>query len=168
MSAEVCEQQDSRLQTQQGKYLIFSLGTEEYGIEICYVSEIIGGVQEITSIPELPEYVKGVINLRGKIIPVMDVRIRFKKPAREYDERTCIIVVEMMQNLVGLVVDRVIEVTDITEADISSPPKINQSFQKYVKGIGKVNGAVKLLLDCEKILTDDELEELAELAEMDL
>lgn len=78
MSADVCEQQVASLQTQQGKYLIFSLGTEEYGIEICYVSEIIGGVQEITSIPELPEYVKGVINLRGKIIPVMDVRIRFK------------------------------------------------------------------------------------------
>ncbi len=154
---------ESIVQTQRGKFLIFTLGKEEYGVEISYVSEIIGGVQEITAIPELPFYVKGVINLRGKIIPVIDVRLRFRKEERDYDDRTCIIVVEMQNNLIGLVVDRVIEVTDISDEDIAGPPRLNQGFQKYVKGIGKVGDEVKLLLDCERLLEDDELEVLAEL-----
>ena len=100
--------------TQKGKYLIFSLGNEFYGIEIKYVTEIIG-VQPITEIPELPDYIKGIINLRGKIIPVMDVRIRFKKSPMEYNDRTCVIVIDVKDTSVGLIVDSVSEVLSIEE-----------------------------------------------------
>jgi len=146
--------------TQRGKFLIFSLAQEEYGFEIKYVTEIIG-IQEITPVPELPEYIKGVINLRGKIIPVMDVRIRFKKEAREYDDRTCIIVVDINDISVGLVVDRVSEVVTIQDDDIASPPKLNKAFQhKYIKGVGKVSNEVKLLLDIEKLLSQEKVDNL--------
>jgi len=148
--------------TQKGRYLTFSLGDESYGIEIKYVTEIIG-IQTITEIPELPEYVKGVINLRGKIIPVMDVRLRFKKEAREYNDRTCVIVIDINDISIGLIVDSVAEVLTIPEEDIVEPPKMNKSFSnRYIKNIGKVGNGVKLLLDCEKLLTEDELEDLSE------
>lgn len=147
--------------TQKGKYLIFSLGQEDYGIEISYVTEIIG-IQAITAIPDLPEYVKGVINLRGKIIPIMDIRLRFNKAARDYDDRTCIIVVDIEEISIGLVVDSVAEVTSISDADIAPPPQINQSFQKYIKGIGKLGHDVKLLLDCERLLDEEDIEGLAD------
>ncbi|NLM79860.1 MAG: purine-binding chemotaxis protein CheW, partial [Clostridiales bacterium] len=97
---------------QDGRYLTFSLDSECYGIEIKYVTEIIG-IQPITEVPEMPEYIKGIINLRGRIIPVMDVRLRFKKPFREYDERTCIIVIEIRDIVLGLIIDRVSEVLTI-------------------------------------------------------
>jgi len=148
--------------TQKNRYLTFSLGDESYGIEIKYVTEIIG-IQTITEIPELPEYVKGVINLRGKIIPVMDVRLRFKKEAREYNDRTCVIVIDINDISIGLIVDSVAEVLTIPEEDIVEPPKMNKSFSnRYIKNIGKVENGVKLLLDCEKLLTEDELEDLSE------
>ena len=148
--------------TQKGRFLIFSLGRESYGIEIKYVTEIIG-IQEITEIPELPDYVKGIINLRGKIIPVMDVRLRFKKEPREYNDRTCVIVVDIKDVSIGLIVDSVSEVLTIPDQGIVEPPRINkQSNNRYVKNIGKVGNDVKLLLDCEKLLTEDELEELSE------
>jgi len=148
--------------TQKDRYLTFSLGDESYGIEIKYVTEIIG-IQTITEIPELPEYVKGVINLRGKIIPVMDVRLRFKKEAREYNDRTCVIVIDINDISIGLIVDSVAEVLTIPEEDIVEPPKMNKSFSnRYIKNIGKVENGVKLLLDCEKLLTEDELEDLSE------
>ena len=108
--------------TQKGKFLTFSLGREDYGLEISYVIEIIG-LQEITEVPGLPDYVRGIINLRGKIIPVMDVRLRFKKEAREYDDRTCTVVVDIKGVLVGLIVDRVAEVLVIDEAEIVPPPQ---------------------------------------------
>ena len=92
--------------TQTGRFLTFSLGKEAYGIEIKYVTEIIG-IQTITQIPELPEYAKGIINLRGKIIPVMDVRLRFKKEPRDYNESTCVIVVDISEVCIGLIVDNV-------------------------------------------------------------
>jgi len=95
--------------TLRGKYLIFSMGDEFFGMEIRYITEIIG-IQPITEVPEMPEYVKGVTNLRGKIIPVMDARLRFKKALREYDDRTCIIVVETGDVSIGLIVDSVAEV----------------------------------------------------------
>ncbi|MDP4145760.1 MAG: chemotaxis protein CheW [Bacillota bacterium] len=146
--------------TQKGKHLIFSLGAEEYGIEIKNVIEIIG-MQAITEVPDIPSYVKGVINLRGKIIPVMDVRLRFSKAPREYDDRTCIVVIEIKDICIGLVVDRVIEVISIPEEDISEPPSVSKSYSnRYIKGIGKVNNSVKLLIDCEKLLNSDELEKL--------
>jgi len=144
--------------TQKGKYLIFFIGNEEYGIEIRYVTEIIG-IQSITPIPELPQYVKGVINLRGKIIPVMDVRLRFRKAEREYDERTCIIVIEIKDISIGLVIDRVSEVVDIADSEITPPPNVGSGFHhKYIQGIGKVENGVKLLLDCDKLLNDDEID----------
>jgi purine-binding chemotaxis protein CheW len=148
--------------TQKNKYLTFTLGKESFGIEILFVTEIIG-LQQITNVPDLPDYVKGIINLRGKIIPVMDVRSRFKKDLREYDERTCIIVVDIGEISIGLIVDRVSEVLDIPEENVSEPPKVNKNSQnKYVKGIGKVGDSVKLILDCEKLLSETELVEIAE------
>lgn len=153
---------DSELEedTMKGKFLTFSLGAEVYGIEIKYVTEIIG-VQAITEVPDLPEHVRGIINLRGKIIPVLDVRLRFKKPPREYNDRTCVIVVDMNGVAVGLIVDTVVEVLSIPEQDIVPPPQINSSFhQRYIKAIGKVGNDVRLLLDCGKLLNDDEVHSL--------
>ncbi len=148
--------------TQKGRFLTFSLDKESYGIEIKYVTEIIG-IQEITEIPELPEYVKGIINLRGKIIPIMDVRIRFKKEPKEYNDRTCVIVVDIKNISIGLVVDRVSEVLTILEQDIVEPPQLNKGINnRYVRKIGKIGSDVKLLLDCEKLLSDDVLENIIE------
>ena len=148
--------------TQKGRFLTFSLGKESYGIEIKHVTEIIG-IQEITEIPELPEYVRGIINLRGKIIPVMDVRLRFKKEPREYNDRTCVIVIDINDISIGLIVDSVAEVTTIPEQDIVEPPRMDKGFNnRYIKNIGKVGKDVKLLLDCEKLLTEAELEDLNE------
>jgi purine-binding chemotaxis protein CheW len=152
--------------TQKGRYLIFSLGNESYGIEIQYVTEIIG-MQTIIEVPEVPDYVKGIINLRGKIIPVMDVRLRFKKEAREYNDRTCVIIVDIQDLSIGLIVDSVSEVLTIPEEDIVDPPQLNKgNNNRYIKSIGKVGNDVKLLLDCEKLLTEDELEELNSLNEL--
>ncbi len=148
--------------TQKDRFLTFSLGEESYGIEIKYVIEIIG-IQSITRIPELPEYVKGIINLRGKIIPVLDVRLRFKKEPKEYNDRTCVIVVDIKEVSIGLIVDRVAEVVSIPEEDMVEPPQMNKGVSnRYIKKIGKVGNEVKLLLDCEKLLTEAELEELGE------
>ncbi len=146
--------------TLKGKYLIFTMGEELYGMEIRYVTEIIV-IQPITVIPEMPEYVKGVTNLRGKIIPVMDARLRFKKAMREYDDRTCIIVLDTNDVSIGLIVDSVVEVLAMQDEDIAPPPEINQNGHKYIKGIGKTGGSVKLLLDCQRLLTDDEVEQIS-------
>ncbi len=146
--------------TQKGRFLTFSLDKESYGIEIKYVTEIIG-IQEITEIPELPEYVKGIINLRGKIIPIMDVRIRFKKEPREYNDRTCVIVVDIKNISIGLVVDRVSEVLTIPEQNIVEPPQMSMGLNnRYIKKIGEIGNDVKLLLDCEKLLSDEILEDI--------
>jgi len=148
--------------TQKDKYLIFSIGKQYYGIDIKYVIEIIG-IEPITEVPELPDYIKGVINLRGKIIPVMDVRLKFKKEEKEYDDRTCIIVVEITGICIGLIIDRVLEVASIDENSISLPPKTSSNKEKankYIKGIGKIQNEVRLLIDCHRLLEEDELEEL--------
>ncbi|CDG35503.1 MAG: purine-binding chemotaxis protein CheW [Hungateiclostridium thermocellum] len=146
--------------TQKGKYLTFIIGKEVYGIEIKYVMEIIG-MQQITEVPELPEYIKGIINLRGKIIPVLDVRLRFKKEPMEYNDRTCIIVVDIKDVSVGLIVDSVAEVVSIPEENIVPPPEANTGFNnRYIKQIGKVGDEVKLLLDCNKLLNDEDCENL--------
>lgn len=146
--------------TQKGKFLTFMLGNETYGLEIKFVTEIIG-IQEITEIPELPEYIRGIINLRGKIIPVMDVRLRFKKPFREYNDRTCIVVVEMENISVGLIVDAVSEVIEIQDKDIVQPPELNKgNGNKCIKGMGKVGSEIKILLDTNKLLNNDEIQNL--------
>jgi purine-binding chemotaxis protein CheW len=151
--------------TQKGRFLTFSLGKESYGIEIRHVTEIIG-IQAITQLPELPEYLRGIINLRGKIIPVMDVRLRFKKGFQDYNDRTCIIVIDIQGLSIGLIVDSVSEVLSIGDQDIVEPPQMNRGFNnRYIKNIGKVGNEVKLLLDCEKLLTVDELEDLDSLTE---
>jgi purine-binding chemotaxis protein CheW len=156
------ELQEQEEDTRKGKFLTFSLGSEFYGIEIEYVTEIIA-IQPITEIPQLPEYVKGIINLRGKIIPVMDVRLRFKKEPKEYNDRTCVVVVEIKDIYIGLIVDSVSEVLSIQEQNIVPPPAVNKGQQnRYIKGIGKVENDVKLILDCKKLLTEDEIENLSE------
>lgn len=157
LTQEFYEQEED---TQKGKFLTFPLGNEFYGIEIMYVTEIIG-IQPITEIPELPGYIKGIINLRGKIIPVMDVRLRFKKEPREYNDRTCIVVVDIKEISIGLIVDSVSEVISIPDVDIVPPPELNKDGNRYIKGIGKVENEVKLILDCNKLLNDEEAEILA-------
>lgn len=147
--------------TQKDKFLTFALENEFYGIDIKYVTEIIG-IQSITQVPELPDYVKGIINLRGKIIPVIDVRLRFCKDSKIYNDRTCIIVVEIKNTLIGLIVDTVSEVLSIGEENIVAPPDIKTgSNSKYIQGIGKVDNEVKLLLDCEKLLSDYNLSSIS-------
>lgn len=146
--------------TQKGRYLVFSIDDESYGIEIKYVTEIIG-IQTITNVPELPSYMKGIINLRGKIIPVMDIRLRFKKEPKEYNDRTCIIVIDILNMSVGLIVDSVSEVVTINDSETSELPQINQRYNnRYVKNIGKIGSEVKLLLDCEKLLTEEDIQSL--------
>ncbi|AKA67264.1 chemotaxis protein CheW [Clostridium scatologenes] len=162
MAEIIDETEELAEDTQKGRFLTFSVGKESYGIEIKYVKEIIG-IQEITEVPELPDYVKGIINLRGKIIPVMDVRLRFKKEAKEYNDRTCIIVIDVEEISIGLIVDNVSEVLTIEEENIVPPPDLKTGFHnRYVKGIGKVGNEVKLLLDCEKVLNDDEMDAIKE------
>ena len=146
---------DMEEDTQKGKYLTFVLDNESYGIGINNVTEIIG-IQPITLIPELPDYIKGIINLRGKIIPVMDVRLRFKKLSREYNDRTCIIVVDINDLSIGLIVDSVSEVLIILDQDIVPPPNLNKISNKYISGIGKIDKEVKLILDCDKLINDDD------------
>ncbi len=143
--------------SQRDKYLTFSLGNEFYGIEIKYVTEIIG-LQPITEVPELPEYIKGIINLRGKIIPVMDVRLRFKKEFKAYNDRTCVIVVDIKDISIGLIIDSVSDVIAIPAEEVVPPPDLSRGGNRYIQGIGKVGNDVKLLLDCNKLITDDELE----------
>ncbi|MDD2217465.1 MAG: chemotaxis protein CheW [Eubacteriales bacterium] len=144
--------------TQKGRFLTFTLEGEIYGIEIKHVTEIIG-IQAITKVPEVPAYVKGIINLRGKIIPVIDVRLKFGKEPMEYDDRTCIIVIEIAEVSVGLIVDNVDEVLTIEDSDIAVPPASKTGFEnKYIKGIGKAGDKIQLLLDCEKLLKNEELE----------
>ena len=143
--------------TQKDKYLTFTVGKEDYGIEISHVTEIIG-IQKITDVPDMPHYIKGVINLRGKVIPVMDVRLRFRMPEREYDDRTCTVVVSVNGTPVGLVVDTVKEVVDIPENQIELPPEVAESStQRYIKGLGKIGEDVKILLDVEKLVRNEDI-----------
>ena len=144
---------------QKGMYMTFKSGEEYFGLKIQYVSEIIQ-FQVITEIPETEDYIKGLINLRGKVIPVIDVRLRFRQPPFEYNDRTCIIVLNVREMLVGLIVEKIAEVVDIREENILPPPKSVRSDKlqnKYVYGIGKVGDSVKLLLDPDKLLNDEDL-----------
>jgi purine-binding chemotaxis protein CheW len=142
--------------TQKDKYLTFHLGQEDYGIEIRHVTEIIG-IQKITVIPEMPDFIKGVINLRGKIIPVMDVRTRFRLAARPYDERTCVIVVEIEDSAVGLVVDTVSEVVDIPEGNIEAATGLGRSRgNAFIQGIGKIGEDIKIILDVDRLLNNQD------------
>ena len=151
--------------TQKGKFLTFSLGKETYGIEILHVTEIIG-IQDITVIPQALEYIKGVINLRGKIIPVLDVRLRFKMPPKEYTDRTCVIVIDIRDVSVGLVVDSVADVLNIADSDIVEAPQFSLNrTHRFMKHIGKVGSDVILILDCDELLTEEEIDMIEQIDE---
>lgn len=156
--------------SEKGKYMTFKSGNEYFGLAIQYVNEIIQ-MQEITAIPETEDYIKGLINLRGKVVPVIDVRLRFKQEPQEYNDRTCIIVINVKTSTVGLIVEKIAEVVEINENNILPPPKIghaDRAQNKYVYGIGKVGNSVKLLLDPDKLLNDEDLSVVEQANEMNM
>ena len=142
-----------------GKYLTFALGNEEYSVPVLKVREIIK-IMDITAVPQVPDYVKGVVNLRGKVIPVVDLRLKFGFPAQDYTERTCIIVVEVAlatgARMMGIIVDHVSEVLNVAAEQIEQTPEFGDEIQTdYMKGIAKVQGQVKILLDLDRVLGVD-------------
>ncbi|MFV0498313.1 MAG: chemotaxis protein CheW [Candidatus Fimivivens sp.] len=138
-----------------GKYLTFYIGKTIYGVALENVLEIIGN-QQTTRVPGTPAFVKGIINLRGRILPVIDVRIKMGVEAIEYDERTCIVVIIWNESLVGLIVDRVAEVNDFKNDQIAYIPDFSSvNTNKYLSSICKVGERVVLILDCDKFLADD-------------
>ena len=152
----------------EGKYLTFSLAGEEYGIGILKIKEIIG-MLPITSVPQTPEYIKGVINLRGKVVPVMDLRVRFGITAIEYTDRTCIIVVELAGQdgtvTVGIVVDSVSEVINIKVDEIQETPNFGIELDTdYILGLAKIEGSVKILLEIERVLGSEDVTVISEAA----
>ena len=152
----------------EGKYLTFALGPEEYGLEILKVREIIG-YMEITAVPQTPEHVKGVINLRGQVIPVIDLRAKFGMETAEVTEQTCIIVVETSRGdhkfSTGIVVDRVQEVLDIAGENIEEAPQFGSSVNTdFILGMGKISDSVKILLDIDKVLAGTDLESFSALS----
>ncbi len=162
--AETAENTDREIQTmgeKEGKYLTFSLAGEEYGIGILKIKEIIG-MMPITPVPQTPEFVKGVINLRGKVIPVLDLRLKFDMEAMDFTERTCIIVVEIDgasgTMLIGIVVDAVSEVLHINDENIQETPAFGTDLNTdYILGMARMEGGVKILLDIDRVLSTDEM-----------
>ncbi|MDJ0855306.1 MAG: chemotaxis protein CheW [Desulfobacterales bacterium] len=151
-----------------GKYLTFKLADEDYGISLLKVREIIG-MMPITSVPRTPAFVKGVINLRGKVIPVTDLRLRFDMPAIDYNDRTCIIVVEVAGQestvQMGIVVDAVTEVLPVQDQEIEPAPEFGASVDtRYILGMANMEGAVKIMLDIDRVLTQAEIDALVEAA----
>jgi len=145
----------------EGKYLTFALGAEEYGLEILKVREIIGYI-DVTAVPQTPDYVHGVINLRGQVIPVIDLRSKFGMEAVEKTEETCIIVVEITQDgrsiSTGIVVDKVQEVLDIAGENIEEAPNFGSTVNTdFILGMGKIDDSVKTLLDIDKVLNSDDI-----------
>lgn len=142
-------------ETRAGKYLTFFLGQEEYGIEILKVREIIG-MMDITAVPRTPEYIRGILNLRGKVIPVIDLRLKFGMESAPQTEESCIIVVQASGGERGITVDKVSEVQNIAAGDIEETPSFGDEVEtSYILGIGKTNGKVKLLLDIDRALTEN-------------
>ena len=146
------------------KYLTFLLAEEEYGLEILKVREIIG-IMDITKVPQTRDFVQGVINLRGKVIPVIDLRLQFGLEQAAYNDQTCIIVVDVGM-LMGIIVDTVQEVHHIPETEIEESPKLCASVDTtFILGMGKVNGNVKILLDIDRVLTSEELVQFRAIAD---
>ncbi|WP_411676509.1 chemotaxis protein CheW [Caproicibacter sp.] len=151
---------DGEQTASENKYLTFWTDDELFGVPISDVVQIIS-MQGITPLPDFPDYAKGVINLRGNIIPVIDIRVRFGKPEAEYNENTCIIVTSIEDSFMGFIVDAVDEVTDIDEDNISPAPKVSRDItNRYLTGIGQIGEKVVLLLDAAKILSENELSEI--------
>jgi purine-binding chemotaxis protein CheW len=147
-----------------GKFLTFFLASEEYGLEILKVHEIIG-MMPITRVPTTPDFIRGVINLRGKVIPVVDLRLKFGMESKEQTEETCTIVVQAQGVEMGIIVDKVSEVADIPETNIDDAPYFGAEVRTdYLLGIGKSEGQVKLLLDIDKVLSTQEIIDMRSVA----
>jgi purine-binding chemotaxis protein CheW len=147
----------------EGKFLTFALNNEEYGIEILRVREIIG-LMDITTVPQTPDYMKGVINLRGKVIPVIDLRLKFSMQEEEHTQETCVIVVEVNNTSIGIIVDSVSEVLDIKSGEIEEAPRFGQGIDtSFIMGLGKVKEQIVILLDIESVLSSEELEVVEQL-----
>jgi purine-binding chemotaxis protein CheW len=167
-SLEIMDQAVKAMEEKEGKYLTFTLAEEEYGIGILKIKEIIG-MMPITTVPQTPKFVKGVINLRGKVIPVIDLRLRFGMESMDYTERTCIIVVEIDGTTstvqIGIVVDAVSEVLNITGKDIEDTPTFGAKLNtNYILGMAKMEGGVKILLDIDRVLNGNEISVLEKAA----
>jgi purine-binding chemotaxis protein CheW len=167
-SLEIMDQAAKAMEEKEGKYLTFTLAEEEYGIGILKIKEIIG-MMSITTVPQTPKFVKGVINLRGKVIPVIDLRLRFGMESMDYTERTCIIVVEIDGTAstvqIGIVVDAVSEVLNITGKDIEDTPTFGAKLNtNYILGMAKMEGGVKILLDIDRVLNGNEISVLEKAA----
>ncbi len=159
------EKQEHALKGKEGKFLTFTLSEEEYGIEILKIREIIG-MMDVTTVPQMPHFVKGVINLRGKVIPVIDLRLRFGLDSKAYDDRTCIIVAEVRSHdgnvQMGLVVDTVSEVVNIGLEEMEHTPVFGVNVDThYILGMAKLKGKVKILLDIDKVLTEMQWQQVA-------
>ena len=142
--------------TLRGRFVTFAVDREMYGIEIRHVTEIVG-IQPINRLPEMPEHIKGVINLDGRSVPVVDMRLKFRKEPAAYNDWTCIIVIHTGDIFAGLIVDELFEVLAIDDADILPPPELGTGVSsRYLHGIGQVDGQVRLLLDCEKLFSGEE------------
>jgi purine-binding chemotaxis protein CheW len=150
-----------------GKYLAFHVGAEEYAIGVLGVREIMG-MQDVTAVPHTPAYIKGIINLRGKVVPVVDLRLKLQMPSADYTARTCIVVVNVPGDaggvLMGVIVDAVSEVVNVAAAEIENPPDFGEGISvPYLIGIAKSKGTVKLLLNIEQVLTASELTGIGQL-----
>ncbi|MCF8082679.1 MAG: chemotaxis protein CheW [Deltaproteobacteria bacterium] len=166
--AQAINQEVKTMADKEGKYLTFTLAEEEYGIGILKIKEIIG-MMPITTVPQTPEFVKGVINLRGKVIPVVDLRLRFGMGEIDYTDRTCIIVVEIQGQagivLMGIVVDSVSEVLNIKADEIEETPTFGTKLNtEYILGMAKMEGSVKILLDISRVLQSEEIAALEQAA----
>lgn len=151
----------------ESKYLTFITDEQLFGIPIAEVVQIIG-MQKITEIPEFPEYAKGIINLRGDIVPIIDVRLRLCKPAMDYNDRTCIIVTDIHSKYFGFVVDRVDEVTEIPDEYITAPPHMgNESTARYLTGVAKIKDKIVLIMDIRKLMAEQEFDSLTHTLNID-
>ncbi len=148
----------------EGKFLTFNCGDEIYGIEILKVREIIK-LMDITTVPRTPDYLKGVINLRGKVIPIVNLRSKFTMPEIEHTQETCIIVVEVNQTSIGIIVDSVSEVSNIKGEEIEDAPHLGQDIDtNFILGLGKTKERIVIILDIEQVLSSEDLEAVGELA----
>lgn len=160
---ESTSRKDENIDEQENKYLTFPLHDSLYGIEIRHVLEVVirSTTSKITQVPHMPDYTKGIINLRGKVIPVIDLRSRFSLPTVEYNDRTCYVIVDIGGVTTGLIVDTVAGVVGILTSNIDPPPELDESTEsQFILGMGKTEDEVYVLLDIQKLLRQEELEEL--------
>jgi len=143
------------------QFVTFRLGDEEYGVDILKVQEIIG-ITPVTKVPYLPDFIKGVINLRGIVVPIVDLRLRFRLPVAEYTDRTCVVIIKVDDRVVGMIVDSVSEVMEIAEAMIDAAPSFGHEVRTdFIDGMGKVDERLVLLLNVEKLFTEGEMQEIS-------